>query len=37
MQLDKNSGNIEILIDLDTMETKKLEEFIPMWWGKRYF
>ncbi|MDR2923977.1 MAG: cytidine deaminase [Treponema sp.] len=37
MQLDNESGNIEILIDLETMETKRLEEFIPMWWGKRYF
>jgi len=36
MQLDKNSGEIEILVNLETMETKKLKEFIPMWWGKDY-
>ena len=37
MQLDKDSGKIEILIDLDTMKTITLEEMIPMWWGKEYF
>ena len=37
MQLDKDSGEIEILINLETMETKKLNDFIPMWWAGRYF
>ena len=36
MQLDKDSGEIEILINPETMETKKLKDFIPMWWGKEY-
>ncbi len=34
MQLDKNSGDIEILSDLETKETIKLRELIPNWWGK---
>lgn len=33
IQLDKNSKNIEILINRDTYETIKLEELVPMWWG----
>ncbi len=37
MQLDKDSGEIEILIDLKTLETKKLKDFLPMWWAKKYF
>ena len=37
MQLDKNSGNIEILINLDTMETVRLKDMIPMWWAGEYF
>ncbi len=37
MQLDKDSGKIEILIDIKTMEIKRLEEFLPMWWAKTYF
>ncbi|MCL2689630.1 MAG: cytidine deaminase [Chitinispirillia bacterium] len=36
MQLDKDSGEIEILVSIETMETKKLKEFIPMWWGNDY-
>jgi cytidine deaminase len=36
MQLDKDSGNIEILINYDTMETIKLRDLMPMWWGDRY-
>ena len=37
MQLDKNSKNIEILINKETMETVRLEELVPMWWGyERY-
>jgi cytidine deaminase len=37
MQLDKNSGEIEILINIETMETKKLKDFLPMWWANEYF
>lgn len=33
MQLSKNSKNIEILKDVNTKETIKLEELIPNWWG----
>lgn len=33
MQLDKNSGDIEILLDLETKKTVKLRELIPNWWG----
>lgn len=33
MQLSKNSKNIEILKDINTKETIKLEELIPNWWG----
>jgi len=37
MQLDINSGEIEILIDLDTEKTVKLCELVPDWWGKDRF
>lgn len=37
MQLDKDSGEIEILIDLDTKKTVKLKELIPNWWGEDRF
>ncbi len=37
MQLDKDSGEIEILADLDTMKTVKLGELVPEWWGKERF
>ena len=33
MQLDKDSGDIEILIDLDTKQAVRLKELIPNWWG----
>ena len=33
MQLDKNSKNIEILKNIETKETVKLENLIPEWWG----
>lgn len=33
MQLDKNSKNIEILIDYENLKTIKLEELVPDWWG----
>ena len=37
MQLDKNSGNIEILLDLETEKTVKLKDLIPNWWGTDRF
>ena len=37
MQLSKNSGEIEILVDLETKETVKLKELVPDWWGKERF
>lgn len=37
MQLDKNSGEIEILIDLENRKTVKLKELIPNWWGVERF
>ena len=37
MQLDKDSGDIEILIDLETRKTVKLIELIPEWWGNSRF
>ena len=37
MQLDKESGNIEILLDLETEKTVKLKELIPDWWGHDRF
>jgi cytidine deaminase len=36
MQLDKDSGNIEILINYETIETIKLRDIVPMWWGDGY-
>ena len=33
MQLDRNSGDIEILLDLETQKTVKLKALIPDWWG----
>lgn len=33
MQLDKNSGAIEILTDYDTRTTITLKELVPDWWG----
>ena len=37
MQLDKDSGEIEILVDLETEKTVKLKELIPDWWGTYRF
>lgn len=37
MQLDKNSGEIEILLDLETQKVIKLKELIPDWWGSDRF
>ena len=37
MQLDRDSGEIEILLDLETERTVKLKELIPDWWGNSRF
>lgn len=37
MQLDKESGNIEILVDYEKRETVRLKELIPDWWGDSFF
>lgn len=37
MQLDKDSGDIEILLDFSTRKTVKLIDLIPKWWGKSQF
>ncbi len=37
MQLDKDSGEIEILLDLASKKTIRLKELIPDWWGKSRF
>lgn len=37
MQLDKNSGDMEILMDYDSKATVTLKELIPDWWGHERF
>ena len=37
MQLDKDSGEIEILLDLESQKTIKLKQLIPNWWGEERF
>ncbi|MEE0514884.1 MAG: cytidine deaminase, partial [Emergencia sp.] len=37
MQLDKNSGETEVLLDLETEKTVRLKELIPDWWGTDRF
>ncbi len=37
MQLDKDSGEIEILLDLESRKTIRLKELIPDWWGAERF
>lgn len=37
MQLDKDSGEIEILTDLEMLQTVRLKELISDWWGKERF
>jgi cytidine deaminase len=37
MQLDKNSKDIEILMDYDTLETMKLGQLCPNWWTESRF
>lgn len=33
MQLDRDSGEIEILLDYETRKTVRLKELVPQWWG----
>ena len=37
MQLDKDSKDIQILTNIETFETIKLEELMPNWWGHERF
>ena len=37
MQLDRDSGDIEILLDLDSKKAVRLKELLPDWWGKDRF
>ena len=37
MQLDKDSGEIEILLDVTTQTTVRLKELMPDWWGSERF
>ena len=37
MQLDRDSGDIEILLDLETQRTIRLKELTPDWWGAERF
>ena len=37
MQLDKDSGDIQILLDLETKQTVRLKELMPHWWGYSRF
>ena len=37
MQLDKDSPEMEILVDLETEKTVLLKDLIPDWWGTKRF
>lgn len=37
MQLDKDSGEIEILVDYEAQKTVRPKELLPDWWGKPRF
>ena len=37
MQLGKDSGDIEILLDLENNRTVRLKELLPDWWGAARF
>ncbi len=37
MQLDRDSGDIEILLDLETEKIIRLKDLVPDWWGKGRF
>lgn len=37
MQLDRSSGEIEILLNMESKQTVRLKELIPHWWGESRF
>lgn len=37
MQLDENSGNMQILFNLDDLKAVPLKELLPNWWGANQF
>lgn len=37
MQLDKDSGEIEILMDYESKKVVRLKELVPNWWGHDRF
>lgn len=37
MQLDKNSPEIQILVDSETEKTVQLKDLLPDWWGANSF
>lgn len=37
MQLSRNSGDIEIIMDYDSRRTVRLKELVPDWWGDERF
>jgi len=37
MRLDKNSGNIEILLRYEILGTVLLKDIMPMWWGEAHY
>ena len=37
MQLSRDSGEIEILLDLEAEKTVRLKELLPDWWGTARF
>lgn len=37
MQLSKNSGEIEVLLDYETLKNVRLKELLLDWWGKERF
>ncbi len=37
LELHKNSGSIEVLVDLSTEKTVRLSELCPDWWGSERF
>jgi Cytidine deaminase len=37
MQLSKDSGEIEVLLDYEGRKVRKLKELLPNWWGSSRF
>lgn len=37
MQLDKESGEIQCLLDFETRHSVRLKELVPNWWGQERF